>query len=378
MVCKQKLFTARYISLKTAANFYFFQTFKTLYMITHVKEDKVFMRKSWGKKIITISIIALFVEAGVASANYGNQSIISKPLSVGITLYVGGIGPNNYTKIQDAIDNASDGDAVFVYDDSSPYYEHVNITKSIDLWGENKNTTTIDGYNNNYPAIYIQTTGNLSIHGFTIMNSSIGIFQGSDYIPAELYIHDNILTDLQSGLLCNGMGTSGIRIDVQRNEIKENEIGLEIIQEIFNSDISGNRISNNSVGIKFYHASFLTLEFNIITNNSKGIYLEASQLIMITKNSFMNNDYGIYLENTSITNDITQNDFIKNGWNRHAFFNKCAKNKWDRNYWDNWMGLKSPLFSWSPYIIVGRYGPLPWLNFDWYPAGQPYNISLPW
>jgi hypothetical protein len=39
------------------------------------------------------------------------------PLTRGKTLYVGGSGEGNYTKIQDAIDNASKGDTVFVYDE---------------------------------------------------------------------------------------------------------------------------------------------------------------------------------------------------------------------------------------------------------------------
>ena len=56
---------------------------------------------------------------------------------------MGGSGPNNYTKIQDAIDNASDGDTVFVYDGT--YYENIIINKSINLTGENKDTTIIDG-----------------------------------------------------------------------------------------------------------------------------------------------------------------------------------------------------------------------------------------
>ena len=34
----------------------------------------------------------------------------------GDTLYVGGDGPNNYTTIQSAIDDAVDGNTVFVYD----------------------------------------------------------------------------------------------------------------------------------------------------------------------------------------------------------------------------------------------------------------------
>ena len=49
----------------------------------------------------------------------------------GDIFYVGGGGPGNFTRIQDAIDNASNGDTVFVFDESSPYYEHVIVDKRI-------------------------------------------------------------------------------------------------------------------------------------------------------------------------------------------------------------------------------------------------------
>ena len=48
----------------------------------------------------------------------------------GNTLYVGGSGPENYSRIQDAVDNASMGDTIFVYGRSSPYYENIIITKN--------------------------------------------------------------------------------------------------------------------------------------------------------------------------------------------------------------------------------------------------------
>jgi hypothetical protein len=44
----------------------------------------------------------------------------SQTTSKGNWLYVGGSGPGNYTKIQDAIDNASNGDTVFVF--NGTYY----------------------------------------------------------------------------------------------------------------------------------------------------------------------------------------------------------------------------------------------------------------
>jgi len=62
-------------------------------------------------------------------------------------LYVGGSRPNNYTKIQDAIDDAEDGYTVYIY--AGTYYENVVVNKTIDLIGENTDTTIIDGGGNN-------------------------------------------------------------------------------------------------------------------------------------------------------------------------------------------------------------------------------------
>ncbi|MHA2040104.1 MAG: hypothetical protein ACW98X_27165 [Promethearchaeota archaeon] len=80
------------------------------------------------KKVITISVIALFVGMSFTSIS-GNQinNQIVKISSRGSILYVGGSGPGNYTIIQDAIENASVGDTVFVFDDSSPYLENVTV-----------------------------------------------------------------------------------------------------------------------------------------------------------------------------------------------------------------------------------------------------------
>jgi len=51
----------------------------------------------------------------------------SQVVSRGNWLYVGGSGPGNYTGIQQAIDNASAGDTVFVF--NGTYVGHLNINK---------------------------------------------------------------------------------------------------------------------------------------------------------------------------------------------------------------------------------------------------------
>jgi parallel beta-helix repeat protein len=91
----------------------------------------------------------------------------------GDTLYVGGSGGGNYTRIQDAIDNATDGDTVFVFDDSSPYYENLVINTSISLIGEDRNTTIIDGLGEN--RLIRILANNVTINFFTIQNGHDGI-----------------------------------------------------------------------------------------------------------------------------------------------------------------------------------------------------------
>ena len=111
------------------------------------------------KKVLILGIIVLFLGVGsqpafamnlVKSTNINQEQEIEDsitsvsyqimesiiPLDSGNTLYVGGDGPGNYTRIQDAVNNASDGDTVFVYDDSSPSFERISINKSINLVGQ--------------------------------------------------------------------------------------------------------------------------------------------------------------------------------------------------------------------------------------------------
>lgn len=95
--------------------------------------------------------------------------VVNEPKAsfIGNTLYVGGNGGNNYSKIQDAMNNASNGDTIFVY--SGIYYENVVIDKSISLIGENKETTIIDG--SNAGDVALVTANGVTVQEFTIRNS---------------------------------------------------------------------------------------------------------------------------------------------------------------------------------------------------------------
>ncbi|UCD12997.1 MAG: hypothetical protein JSW60_05370, partial [Thermoplasmatales archaeon] len=70
------------------------------------------------------------------------------PVTTGVRLtgnifYVGDNGSGNYSSIQDAIDNASGGDTINVF--NGLYNENIILNKSINLVGENKDSTIING-----------------------------------------------------------------------------------------------------------------------------------------------------------------------------------------------------------------------------------------
>ena len=166
------------------------------------------MKQKRNKKLLGIVFCIMVIVSGPASAghlsnntrikdNVENYILLEKePYSAllnldGNTLYVGGSGPNNYTTIQSAINDSADGYTVFVYDDSSPYYENIIINNSIQLLAESKETTVING--NDSGDVITITVDYVIISGFTIEDS------GDDYsnhdAGIKLLSNENIITD---------------------------------------------------------------------------------------------------------------------------------------------------------------------------------------
>jgi len=174
------------------------------------------MKKKWLIIIPAIGIILLFICLNITlSSAVDNVKKSFVTVSNGNTLYVGGSGVGNYTKIQDAIDNATVGDTVFVYDDSSPYYENIEISKEITIKGENKETTIIDGTGKGI-VVFLSGDG-IKLTGFTIQNG------GDEYVYyAGIIIGgtDNIVTD---NIIKNNK-KYGIHIWNQHNTISNNII----------------------------------------------------------------------------------------------------------------------------------------------------------
>jgi len=170
--------------------------------------------------------------------------------------------PTDYPTIQAAIDAADPGDTIFVY--NGTYYENLAINKALNLVGEDKDITIIDGSKGQSGSRVVNINANgVAVSGFTIQNGS----------------HSNIM-------------------------IWSN-----------NNSIIGNRIANNTWmgGVYVQYGAYNIIQDNIFNNNSNAIYLywQTSINNIVTNNSIIDNDLGIFVwaskENTISGNTLSNN-----------------------------------------------------------------------
>ena len=303
------------------------------------------MNRICVKKTLAVIVILLFI--GV-SAVPSTGTVIDKKFTMptfydGNTLYVGGDGSGNYTRIQDAIDNASDGDTVFVYDDSSPYYENVLVDKSIDLIGENMDTTVIDGGGED-DVVYVSAEG-VNITGFTVEN-------GGHFFIA-VFDFNGTLIDIS----CD----SGLEICSNSSNAFGNIISL-----IFIKKSSGNSIFHNKINRTELFKSSNNVIFNNNVSKSFIMYYSSENII------FENNiNHRLSLNYSSNYNKIYHNNFVLN-----VYYDKCD-NTWDNgypscgNYWDDYIGEDNDGDGVGdiPHNISGGN------NQDRYPLIEPYGMT---
>jgi len=240
------------------------------------------------KKINVILITGFLLLSGlVINPAYGKDSI-SAPNEKNI-FYVGGNGTGNYTHIQDAIDDASSGDIVFVY--SGVYNENLLFSngKSLELIGQEVNSTFINGTNsNNVVSIYADR---VKINGFTLTNS--GQYNNG------IYINSN------NNVICG-------------NFIFNNDNGIEIYSSK-NTIIYNNFIAyNDAWGIYLWpDADNIKIIGNTISDNEgPGVQTNSGSNNIFMKNNIVsnNNDHGICIGGTSNSSghNILQNTIINN------------------------------------------------------------------
>lgn len=318
-------------------------------------------------RAVVVCIIFLFVGSSVTPISGFNLEQSSIASTSGDTLYVGGSGEGNYTKIQYAIDNASDRDTVYVY--NGTYVENVVVDKSISFIGEDRNTTIIDG--NKTGDVVNIIANQVIVSGFTIFR---GGRYGVHLDESGNIIIENIIRANWVGICCSASNDNNISGNSffdngkgiwlrngNHNIISGNSFSLSVIWsvyvdfsndniitentinstgcgagasgrygEIFFSGICHrNIIANNTLfnfngtnrgGIHFYRNLIgIGSHDNIIVGNSissydhPGIKIHCGFNNIVLGNTIFNNGWGVFLSRCWITN-VSGNKLFNNNW----------------------------------------------------------------
>src|SRR3989304_10298326 len=133
--------------------------------------------------------------------------------------------PTDFGTIQEAINNAADGDTVFVL--NGTYTGNVVVNKSISLIGQNKSTTSIDG--GGAGSVVFVSSSNVSITNFTIQNS------GSAAPSAGIYINQAAF------------------VNITGNDFRNNYFGMYLLNST-GAYVGSNTFFSNSVGIHLQYS----------------------------------------------------------------------------------------------------------------------------
>lgn len=311
--------------------------------------------------------------------------------------------PENYSTIQEAIDNAEENSIIHVM--SGTYNENLTITKTLSLIGENKYITIIDGGNNG-TGILVQAD-KVTIQGFTVKNGdsatpyyymdasntdgihllhvkycnvsdNIVEYSGHGiwlYGSSNNYVIGNNCTNNWDGIkldqsynnkiTSNKLETNryGIRLSssennyLRNNSLKENKDAIIISEDSFTNNVdSSNRLNNKPVYywvnqsdktvptdaaiVILVGCNNITIQGTNLENNHYGIILSYTQNSTITNNQIKNNYYGAWLYYSNYT-EIIQNNIQESGYAGAINSYFSFKNNISRNnIRDNFYGIK--------------------------------------
>jgi len=204
--------------------------------------------------------------------------------------------PDDYSTIQDAINNANEGNTIFVKE--GVYFEHIKIDKSLFLVGEDKESTVINAQQEGPTILVLQN--NVTLIGFTILN---GITPASPtpYFPWVARPAGIHLLHVSN---CN----------ITNNKIENTGCGIWLYNS-HNNQIRENQVINNSNSMRLELSSNNTIESNHLKNCFDGIIFTSSGNNIVKNNNIVNasNQFGVMGENIShYTNHVENSNKIDN------------------------------------------------------------------
>ncbi|MBC7128445.1 MAG: PKD domain-containing protein [Thermoplasmatales archaeon] len=307
---------------------------------------------------------------------------------------------HKWNNIEDAINDANDGDTIFVF--NGTYQKNIFINKEIRIVGIGD--VTLDGIGKDY-AINILSE-NVILENLNVRNAIKALikiskdnvivnncsFIGNNITGLEINANNIELRNCKIEGTFIAINASGRNIRVINTSVENPAKGWGIIlknskdclfenisisnienksfkiENSSNITLSKISVNNSFCGILLLETNNSSLSFINLSENKIGIKIEKSINNTIRDCNFLRNiGYGIYLEN-SYNNSIYHNNFIDNGIN--AFDD--GANIWNKsvgNYWSNYAGRdeNNDGIGDEPYHFLNCIDFLPLINKIEYP-----------
>jgi rhodanese-related sulfurtransferase len=233
----------------------------------------------------------------------------------------------NYDTIQAAIDSALTMNGNTISVDNGTYHEHVIISKTLSIIGEDSLGTVIDGKGT--ATTILITANNVTVENFTVQNGT------------------------RFGVHLNG----GNYTQIRNNKLVHNYCGINVSSSY--NMIFGNEIANSTdIGMLITQGDNTIFENNI-TDNNRSVCVDSPQTLsgnLIYHNNFSNNTYRA---STNVASGLWDNGYPSGG-----------------NYWSDYNG--TDLFSGPYQNLAGGdgLGDTPYTidanNVDHYPLIRPW------
>jgi parallel beta-helix repeat protein len=341
-----------------------------------------------GENMNKTAAVVLVLFSLVASCLFAFQPVWAASQTITV--------PDDYSTIQEAINQASVGDTVYVK--SGTYYENIVVNKTVSLLGENREATLLCANGNG--SVVRVVADNATISGFTIRNAVLSMvgegFNGVTVESSNNSIINNIITEnAYHGLQLNNSNGNTIRDNVvflnhwcgivlknsdrnvicgnnvtqnlkanngigillqdgsdfnaiENNTVAKNDGGLGFMVSSSPSGSCDNWIRNNSIFENLHDGIFMydfcqrnRIEFNTVTRNGGGVHLSNSDRNVIVANNISLNTYGGIGFEHSQCNVFFHNNLVGNTLQVWYF---SSDNVWDNgypsggNYWSDYIG----------------------------------------
>ena len=272
---------------------------------------------------------------------------VTNLIASGETLYVDDSGGEDYTIIQDAINNSVDGDTIIVFEGT--YIEDLNVNKSISLIGDDPSNTLIEG--DEEGNVVMITADWVNMSGFTVIGSGNGMNDpgievessnnhlfnlncSSNYLGILVESSWNRISDSSFWNNTHGVDIRSSNNTIYKNTFTENFHGIHVFDSYSDPSLNNNTVASNLLSSNNYGIYFSKTEYSIISDNAitlsgyYGVYLIRSSWIVLDNNTCsLNGLNGIGL---SVSEDCiikyntlyeNENGVFLGGANRNSIYN---------------------------------------------------------